>query len=60
MNHNPLIAQVIFTIVIIASVVGLIYVVKPFLLPKKQKERGITITRSARNQQNLIGRRSKE
>ena len=58
MNPNPPIAQVIIAIVIIASVVGLIYVVKPFLFPKKQEKQ--TIHRSARNQSQLIDRRVKK
>lgn len=58
MNNDPIIAQVIFAIVIITSGVGLIYVIKAFLFPKN-KERE-TIHRSARSQSQLIGRRTKK
>ena len=58
MNDNPLIANVIIWIVIIASVWGLVKVIKPFLFPKN-KERE-TISRSSRSQSQLIGRRIKK
>lgn len=58
MNDNSLIAQVIIAIVIIASVVGLIYVVKHFFFYKKQEKQ--SIHRSARNQSQLIDRRVKK
>lgn len=57
MPDNPIGITIMEAIIIIASVCGLVKVIKPFLYPKK---RGTTITRSTRNQEQLIGRRVKK
>lgn len=59
MNDDPIIAQIIFTVVIASSIYGAwLKIIKPFLFPKN-KERE-TISRSSRNQSQLIGRRYKK
>ena len=58
MNHNPPIATLIEVVFVAAFIWGLVVWIKPFFFPKN-KERE-TIHKSARNQQNLIGRRVKK
>lgn len=59
MNDDPIIANVIFTVVIVCSIYGAwLKIIKPFLFPKN-KERE-TISRASRSQQHLIGRRVKK
>lgn len=59
MNHNPPIANIILAVFALLSIYGCwLKIIKPFFFPKNKVKQ--TIHRSARNQQNLIGRRVKK
>lgn len=59
MNDDPIIANVIFTVVIVCSIYGAwLKIIKPFLFPKKHERD--SISGAYRNQQHLIGRRYKK